>query len=122
MSTEMVKFLQAADPIYKNPILAFPLTATDRLVLEANVAKLYAIPSNTGMIQIIGTASICVLFGGSNVEATIPDEYDEDVLDGTAPMLDPGLICGLPFGTAPGYASIISSEACTVYIQRWSRR
>jgi len=115
----MQKFLQAADPIYKNPIWAFPLTATDKLALTANTAKLYAIPSNTEIILINSTKDIYVLFGTAAVEAEIPDEYD--ILDGTAPMLNPGTICNLTFADYT-HLSIISSSASTVTIQRWSRR
>jgi len=115
----MTKFLQAADPIYKNPIFSFPLTATDILILAANVAKLYAIPANVELLLINSTSNIYVLFGDDTVEASVPDEYD--VLDGSAPMLNPGLICGLSFAGLTHF-SVVCAGSCVVSVQRWARR
>ena len=115
----MQKFLQAADPIYKNPIFAFPLTDTDKLSLTANVPKLYVIPSNTEILLANATRDIYVLFGSSAVIAEIPDEYD--ILDGSAPMLNPGVICNITFSNHT-HISFVSTYDCTVTIQRWSRR
>jgi hypothetical protein len=115
----MSKFLQAADPIYKNPIIAFPLTATDRLVFQSNIAKLYEIPSNTELILITSTKAVYVLFGNDSVFAELPDEYD--VLDGSAAMLNPGLICGISF-TGYTHISLISASSGELTIQRWARR
>lgn len=115
----MQKFLQAADPIYKNPIWAFPLTATDKLALTANIAKLYAIVANTEIILLNATRDIYVLFGDSGVVAEVPDEYD--ILDGSSPMLNPGVICNISF-TSYTHISVISGYDCIVTVQRWSRR
>jgi len=115
----MQKFLQAADPIYKNPISSFPLTDTDKLALTADVPKLYAIPSNTEILLFQSTKDFYVLFGDSTVVVEVPDEYD--ILDGSAPMLNPEKICNVSFSNYT-HVSIISESNCAVFVQRWSRR
>jgi len=117
----MSKFLQAADPIYKNPIWAFPITATDRISLTANEAKLYTIPTNSEIILISSPKEVYVLFGDETVVSDIPDEYDPDILNGSSPMYCPGMICGVSF-TGYTHLSVISEISTIVYIQRWSRR
>ena len=118
---EMTKFLQAQDPIFKHPILSFPLTAVDRLYLQANIAKAYAIPSNTDKFLFSSTESIYVIFGNSNVADSLSlDEYDNDILDGSACMLDPGVICNVSFEDFT-HVGLISGYACNVFIQRWGR-
>jgi hypothetical protein len=117
---DMKKFLQAADPTYNNPILSTQLTASDRLSLTANTAKRYAIPTGTDLILFTPSKDIWVLFGGSDVEVEVPDEYD--VVDGSAPLLNPGLICNVSFSTQLTHVSLISEQDCQVSIQRWSRR
>jgi hypothetical protein len=117
----MSKFLQAADPVYKNPILAFPLTAVDSILILSNEPKLYAIPSGTELIMFNATKDIYVLFGDEEVIAELPSTPGDDVLDGTASMLNPGLICGITFSTYT-HVSLISADTCYVTIQRWSRR
>lgn len=119
---EAKKFLQAADPNYKNPIISMPLTAVDSLVLEANVAKRYTLPTDTELLLLNSVANIYVLFGTSSVVAELPDEYD-DILDGSASMLNPGLICNLATGgLGLTHMSVICEEATKVNIYRWSRR
>jgi len=117
----MQKFLQAADSVYKNPIWSSPVTAVDRITLVANTPKLYTLPANVEFILLNSIKSIYVLFGLSDVVATIPDEYDSDILDGSSPMLNPGLICGISFTNFTSM-SLISTENTIVTIQRWSRR
>lgn len=121
MSRSMVQFLQAADPQYKNPILSFPITATDRIKITAGVAVRYTIPDNVDILFFNSVENLIIQFGDSSVVAEIPDEYDSDILDGTAAMLNPGPICSIPFA---GYthASVICAVDCYVYIQRWARR
>ena len=117
MSREMSHFIQAEDT-HKNPIFSFPITATDRLALSANVAKLYTIPANSNFILLISSADIHVLLGDAEVLASIPDEYD--VLDGSAPILNPGVICNVAFDHHT-HISIISESDCTVSVLRWRR-
>jgi hypothetical protein len=78
---------------------------TDLLHLTANVAKEYTIPAGAKNVYLSATENIFVKIGGA---ASIPET---DVLDGSAPELNPGLrtLAGATVG-------FISQSNCIVTI------
>lgn len=101
---------------YEDGALIASMTPTDvdALSLGAGVAKRYTIPTGVKKLMVVSDKDLLVKEGDSTVVATLPVA---DVTNGTAPMLNPGLL-EIPSGVT--HISVYCASACIAYIYRWT--
>lgn len=99
----MQSFIARNDAMGRKSYVINPSDHVQSLTLAAGVAKQVTVPANARMVLVNATAPIWVRFGGP---ATLPTE---DILDGSAPELNPagrtvkeGETIGLVASTACG--------------------
>lgn len=105
-------FKQSLDGNVNAPILAMSPTDVDCVVLTANTATYYSIPSN---VECILPYSLKNIYVRVNATAAIPSA---NVSDGSAPMPNPGLLI---LDSTDTKLSIISESTCNVYLYRWTK-
>ena len=87
-------------------------TDVDCIILAAGTASTYTIPDNVDVLLFYSNRDIYVRF---NATAAIPATA---VLDGSAPMPNPGLLVR---DASDSTVSVISTYACNVYVYRWTK-
>lgn len=116
---DMAKLEKFVDPVYNLPLDGFSVTATDAVILAQETAKRYELPTDTAFVKIDCEKDFYALFGGVTVVAARPDDIspEDDILDGTAPVLNPSGILKVPSDAT--HIGFIAPAACVVYVQRW---